>query len=275
MKGKGIMEFVVTGLDKLPQQIDCNFAELQAQIAAEMERYKSIVVTEDSIQAAKATRADLNKFKLALDNERKRIKAEWDKPLKEFESKVKALTALVDEPISLIDSQVKEFDTQRVEAKYGILLEAYSNAMPPSLVEYIPFERVINPKWANVNQNINELKRELSDKIAKIKKDIVQISKICAKYSTPCMVKYCETLDVGDVLVEYNRLMTIDREQAKQAEPTELQTATAEPPKKEPQEELKTFDARFYNTTAQFRVEMRELCRKHGIKYGNVPKRGE
>lgn len=275
------MEFKVTGLEQLPQLVT-NYTELESQIKAKMQEYKSIVVTEDGIQAAKATRAELNKFKTALDNERKRVKSEWDKPLKEFESKVKALIALVDEPIGLIDSQVKAFDNERIEGKKAALLEVY-NAEFAGLTEQIPFERVVNPKWANVGQNLEALKAELKGKAATVKSTVKTICKFEDKFRAACLSRYYNTLNVGEALAEYNRLMEIDRQTAQRAaempqdEPKiEPAPITREEPKtaqEAPQAaEMRTFDARFINAPIGFINELRDLCHKYGVKYTKVPK---
>ena len=57
------MDFVVnTDLSVLPQQIDWNFEELKGQIAPKLAYYQNLVVTEDSIKAAKSDKAKLNQL---------------------------------------------------------------------------------------------------------------------------------------------------------------------------------------------------------------------
>lgn len=91
-----------------------NFEELKQEITARTQDYKNVVVTEDAIKDFKGDRAKLNKLK-ALDDARKDVKKKYNEPYLEFEKKVKELIAIVDEPIAVIDSQLKEFENERIK----------------------------------------------------------------------------------------------------------------------------------------------------------------
>lgn len=56
------------------QEIKWNNEELKTAIVKKMEDYKGLVFTEETIADGKKDRADLNKLRGAIDNERKRIK---------------------------------------------------------------------------------------------------------------------------------------------------------------------------------------------------------
>lgn len=282
------MEFVVTGLEQLPQQIDGNFEELKKSLEDDLQKYNSIVVTPDSIAAAKKTRADLNKLKTAIDNRRKEIKSEWCRPLTEFESKVKELLSLVDKPIAVIDGQVKVFDEQRIEEKRTALYECYSSNIGEL---EIPFEKLVDPKWKNVTAELEKLKADMQKKISRCKSDIKIIEKTCGAYIAACQQKYLDTLNISDALAEFKKLEELDKrraiieaeekkraeEKAKAVDVELVPTAKPAPVPQEmpptataPAETLKTISVKFYDTTAAFRAEMKALCLKHGIKYGNV-----
>ena len=284
------MEFVVTGLEQLPQQIDCNFEALKKELEESLQKYSSIVVTPDSIAAAKKSRADLNKLKTALDERRKEVKREWCKPLDEFESKVKTLSSLIDKPIEVIDKQVKVFDGQRIDEKRASLLECYSSNIG-DLNEFITFEKLVDPKWKNVTAELDKLKTDMLERISRCKSDIKIIATTCGKYVAACQQKYYDTLNISDALAEFKKLEELDRrreiaeEEKRKAEeraravnvqpvsPPPLTMRSPEAPVNTvPAEELKTIDVRFINTTSAFRADMKALCIKHGIEYGNVPK---
>lgn len=293
------MEFTVTGLEQLPQQIDGNFEELKKYLNDNLQKYNNLVVTKDSIAAAKKSKADLNKLKTAIEERRKEIKREWNKPYDEFESKVKALVALIDEPVSAIDSQIKVFDEQRIEEKRLALLECYSENIG-DLAEIIPFDKFLDPKWKNVTADLEKLKEDIKSKISKCRSEMKIISATCGNYTAACQQKFIDTLNISDALAEFKRLEELDRRRAiieaeqnrkaeeaaaaakvnpvsapKEATPgqpailPEVHTAPAVVP---PEESTKTIDVRFFATTAAFRTDMKALCAKHGIEYGNVPK---
>lgn len=60
----------------IPPQISFNFEEIKSELAGKLQVYQSMVVTESGIKEAKADRANLNKFKAALADSRKAVKAQ-------------------------------------------------------------------------------------------------------------------------------------------------------------------------------------------------------
>lgn len=93
---------------KLPKEIDFNDEEIKSQIKEKVSFYKNLVYTEDQLQEAKKDRASLNKFFTALENRRKEVKKECLEPYETFEKKINEITAIIREPIALIDKQVKD-----------------------------------------------------------------------------------------------------------------------------------------------------------------------
>lgn len=55
-------------------EIQWNYEEVKAWVASRVEEYKNIAYTEDAVKDMKQDRAELNKAKTAIENERKRIK---------------------------------------------------------------------------------------------------------------------------------------------------------------------------------------------------------
>ncbi|MDE6781165.1 MAG: DUF1351 domain-containing protein, partial [Ruminococcus sp.] len=106
------MEFtVVNKTFELPAEIS-NFEELRQAIMPKINFYKSLVVTEDTVKSAKSDRAELNRLKKVIDDERKKIKACYLMPYQAIEDECKQLIDLIDEPIKAIDGQLKAIDEQ-------------------------------------------------------------------------------------------------------------------------------------------------------------------
>ena len=61
----------------VPQSITWNYEELKAELTAKASEYASIVYTDDQVKAAKADRANLNRLKKALNDERIRQEREY------------------------------------------------------------------------------------------------------------------------------------------------------------------------------------------------------
>ena len=96
-----------------PEVIKFNFDELKQEITDKVAMYNNLVYTEEQVKEAKTDRASLNKFVKALSDERIKIKKQCLQPYEEFEKRINELSAIVNEPISLIDKQVKEFEEKK------------------------------------------------------------------------------------------------------------------------------------------------------------------
>ena len=99
-----------------PQAIEFNFEELKAEITAKSALYANMVYTDETIKEAKADKAALNKFIKALEDKRKEVKKECLQPYEAFEKQMKELVAIINEPVRLIDGQVKTYE-EKVKAE--------------------------------------------------------------------------------------------------------------------------------------------------------------
>ena len=113
------MELIIkTDLQAFPAVIEYNHEELKSELSEQLQKYKNIVVTEDSIKEFKADKANLNRLKTALEDKRKEVKKQCLQPYENFEKNIKELIALIEEPIKVIDSQLKEIESKKKEEKY-------------------------------------------------------------------------------------------------------------------------------------------------------------
>lgn len=97
--------------------ITINFEEVKANLIANTEKYKGIVVTEESLKECKATQKDLAGLRNKLDGYRKEVKKEMEKPIKEFEGQCKELIGLIEEVEKPIKLGISEFDNKKKEEK--------------------------------------------------------------------------------------------------------------------------------------------------------------
>ena len=97
--------------------INFNYEEIREELQKRMDLYKDAVFTEDSKNIAKGEVAALRNMKAAIDQKRKDVKNQFMIPYNNFEKEAKELMALIDEPISLIDGQIKAFEEKRKAEK--------------------------------------------------------------------------------------------------------------------------------------------------------------
>lgn len=151
--------------------IKTNLDTIATELKTQMDEYKDYVVTQDSIAADKKVLADLRKLKTSLEDARKNVKAQWEQPYKDFETKYKEVLALVEVPIKEIDAQLKLFEEERALAKKGHVRELYDDNIE-DLERFLPFDTVFNPKWLNATAKDQDVLYELSEKKLKVKTDL-------------------------------------------------------------------------------------------------------
>jgi len=289
------MELIMTtDLEKsLPKKIDFNYEAIKSELSEKLERYNSLVVTEDSVSAAKKDKAALNKLKTALEDRRKEVKKDCLRPYEEFEQKIKELVGMIDAPVVAIDGQIKAFDEIKKAEKRADIQGFYADSIG-DLTPILPFDKVFDPRWLNATYKIEDAQKEITDRIQKTRNDIGIIKAMNLSGEQQVLDVYLRTLDMSAALAEKTRLegqqkrmeeYEAARQKAAQEAPQEPKTVVqavspvqertqapyiASDDTPEPPEKPKTIKVIFYDTSEAFRHDMRALTKKYGVKYGGI-----
>lgn len=131
-------------------KICCNFEQVKGAIESKLSQYEGMVFTEESKASAKKEvailRAEKKTFQDNLRTEKKKYMEPWDR----FEAQAKELIALYDKPITTISDQIQAFEEKRIAEKKILISQWYQELIPEELREYLPLNRIYNPKWENV-----------------------------------------------------------------------------------------------------------------------------
>lgn len=103
--------------DGFIKAIEWNNEEIKREVADRVAHYKGLVYTDAQIPEAKKDHANLRKFAEALETKRKEVKKQCLAPYELFEKQVKEIVAIVNEPIALIDTQIKEYEQMKKDEK--------------------------------------------------------------------------------------------------------------------------------------------------------------
>lgn len=198
----------------LPEAINFNFEELKTAITEKSEQYAKIVYTDDNIKAAKEDRADLNRLKKALNDERIRRQKEYMKPFDNFKAKIDEIIGIIDKPVLAIDKQIKIFDQIKQDEKKANIEEMFKNMFFP---EWMTVEQIWNPKWLNASTSMASIETELLNQ----KNDIIRNCQTLAtlpNYSHEAVLFYQKTLDVSGALAKVTELADIEAKKKKMLE---------------------------------------------------------
>ena len=224
--------------------ITTNLDAIEAEIKEKMAEYKDYVVSEDSIKSDKKVLADLRKTKKELDDARKEVKNAWLEPYEKFEERCKAVIALVDEPINLINDQLKLFDEERVARKREHIKELYDDIMSKQGLErFLPLEKIYDSKWNNVSVKDQDILFDIDGMILKVKNDLSAIRALNSEIEDECIETYLRFNNDLSMAIQRNSQYLADKqkiaEQAKEVAISEPKSEIVEEtPKSAPLQQL-------------------------------------
>lgn len=212
--------------DGFIKAIEWNHEEIKNEVAEKVKMYASIVYTEDQIKEAKADRAKLNKFVKALEDKRKEIKKQCLAPYEDFEKKMKEIIAVVNEPIALIDRQVKGYEEQKKSEKLEEIKQYW--VLQADKIPDITLDMIFNQKWLNASVSMKSVQDEIDTRLEQIKNDIATLSSL-PEFGFEAKEVYKSTLDVNKAINEAKRMSDIAKAKAE----AESQKAEAEKKRQE------------------------------------------
>lgn len=184
-----------------PAEISFNFDEIKQGLSEQMEIYKSMEVTEDVLVERKKDVATLRKMAKAIDDKRKEVKSGYMIPFDEFEKKAKELIEIINEPIDLINKQVKEFDEKQKAEKKAKALEYFNGNVGD--VDII-FEEVFSPSWLLSATSFKSIKSDIDTAVSNRKADVETIKAMESEVEEKAMVTYKATKRLADALKVIN-----------------------------------------------------------------------
>lgn len=198
------LKLVISPLKKM-EAIKFNYEELKGGLQENLKKYQNLVYTSQNIKEAKDDRATLNALKKSLNDEKIKIKKEFEVPYKDFEDKIKELIELVDKPASEIDKQVKIFEEAEKAKKRESIENIYAENIG-SYADLIPLQQIYDSRWENKTYKETDIKKEIQDIVKKADSDIKVIAELKSEFEFQIKDTYFRTLDLGQALVEKQRL---------------------------------------------------------------------
>lgn len=215
--------------------IASNMDALEAHVKKVVADYKGATYDLTSAQAIKEAKHDrsyLNGIKKEIDERRKAVKREYNKPLDAFERRCKQITAIIDESTDAIKAQLDEAEQTRKDALYSRLQQHYEE-FAGLLAPVVPYERLHEPQW--LNKTFGEIKAQqaLEAKVSDVARDweMLKAQQEAMPHYADAEREFFRTLDLGAAL---NAARLADEEDQRIAE---LKAAMAPEPEPEPMPE--------------------------------------
>lgn len=217
--------------DGFVKEISWNYDEIKKEVAEKVQHYNSLIYTEDQVKEAKADRATLRKFVDALEAKRKEIKKQCLAPYEAFEKQMKEIIAIVNEPIALIDNQVKGYEDKQKAEKLEKIKAYYNDVLDKP--EWLDFGQIYNDKWLNTSYSFTKVQADLIKIVADIAAN-EETLKSLPEFSFEALEVYKRTLNMNTAIAEGKRLLELQQRKAEMKAAQEQAVKVEETVRQEP-----------------------------------------
>lgn len=193
-----------------------NLAAIEAYVDVQLKPYIGAVIDPSNdvqIKEARKALADLNKLKEPIDGERKRIKREYEAPMKAFECRVKSITGKIDGARSAIKEQVDAADEAFKASRRALLEDEFDGCTGP-LAGLLSFEHIVNPSWINRSTPETKALKGVQEAVVDAIEKYETIVGSGLRHKDECVKLFCETLDLQKALALDGQLSEKEREAA-------------------------------------------------------------
>lgn len=212
----------------LPEKIDFNYEELKQELIEKCKTYETIVYTDENIKEAKSDRANLNKLKKALNDERIRREKEYMVPFNTFKAQINEIIGIIDKPVALIDSQVKAFEEKQKQDKRAAIEELFVSI---GFQSFVKLDMIFNDKWLNTSTSLKSIEDEMKQMMSKFGNDIFTLNSL-PEFAFEAIEVYKSTLDINKAISEAQKMTQIAKDKAEREAEIERKKAEKEAKRK-------------------------------------------
>lgn len=210
--------------------ISTNFEDIKQELSAQMEIYKELEVTEANKTERKKDVATLRKIAKAVNEKKIEVKNEFLKPYTAFENSVKELVEIINDPIRIIDNQIKEFEDKQREDKISEINTVFDSLINnyPLLIDEIGLVTIYDSRWENATASMKSVKDEMTTKLDTINTNVNIINSMVSEKKNEALNLFWGDLDISKALgminqyeaqkVEIERRMVEQRRREQEAE---------------------------------------------------------
>lgn len=255
-----------------------NLAEVKAWAEEQTKADRNLLlVSEEDFENAKERSAALNKQIKLIEDKRKEVKKEYNRPYEIFEKAAKEVVSVLTTARENLWGQVKKAEEEQQEQKKQLLKEEWEKLNSGTIGGYRTFAQVFNPKWLNKGAKIESVFDEMKALFEASVSDVTAIRCLNSEFEVSLLEYYKDGHNVSEVITYNNRLNEQKRLKFQQEEQSRINTQ----PKAE-NANLTAKNERGGELEEKIRMEFYVECtneqlsdlgrymRENGIKYGRI-----
>lgn len=258
-------------------EIENNIEQVK-EFAIELKKYyENVVFTEEDMKLAKDEKSEINKFKKKVQDFKKQILEEYNKPIKQFDDTAKETIKMLTEAYETINIQVSKYEEKLKLEKEQEIKRYFEEYKESKHLGFGTYEQ------ANINvtlsASIKSLKEKAKGFIDKLVDEVELID--TQKYKDEILVEYMKHLNVAKAIKDVtDRHFILEEVQKQKEEVKQIQEQEQKTIEKvnqvvqAPIEEEKTYKSTFTVKIRGTKVfaekklkELKEFLNKGGYEY--------
>lgn len=141
-----------------------NNEEIKAALAASLDKYKNLLVTDENVKDMERARREVGSFRVKIETFKRRGRAELRKPMENFSAQCDELLALVKQVEEPLAAQLVHYEQARQNAMVERIRRAFASICAEMGVRPEFQALTGNPRWLNRTQRfidtLEDLKKE-------------------------------------------------------------------------------------------------------------------
>lgn len=259
-----------------PQEVTFNYEELKESLTIALAAYDK-TFTEEDIQEAKTKKAELNKLKKTLNDERIRREKEYMKPFETFKGQVKEICELIDDTSKKIGIQLDAFEEKRIRERKLFIEAEFSTIRMVGFndLDWLTVDRIFDEQWLNKSFTETKIREAIKDHLTIITEDM---NTLRSMNDDMAVELYKKSLNINEAIKESQNIRAMQQraEEAKATQEQQKQVTIEEikpEPIPEPKPEIKTETKAPVQKWVNFRAfvtleqakQLKDFCDEHGI----------
>lgn len=242
-----------------PGEASWNFEEIKKSLEADLEIYRKLVYTDDTIKSAKEDIAELRKLAKTIEDRRKEVKAKCLEPYNRIEEQAKELVSLIEKPIEAINNQVQDYEKRRKE-KVRAEIMAYWQQKAVELPEDIREKAktaIYDSRWENATATKKSWREGIDAGVSRITEEIATIQSFHSEFEEDAMRIYKSEFSLQRAIQKMNglkaqkeRILEMERQKKEREEREEREREAREQEKLNQKEAEKSVASTPQNMTS-------------------------
>lgn len=141
-----------------------NNDEIKAALAAALEKYRNLLVTDENVKDMERARREVGSFRVKIETFKRRGRAELRKPMENFSAQCDELLALVKQVEEPLAAQLVHYEQERQNAMVERIMHAFKSICAEMGVRPEFQAMTGTPRWLNRTQRfidtVEDLKKE-------------------------------------------------------------------------------------------------------------------